>query len=603
MKYKILPRAVLMTLLASFFFVGAVPALTAPSLPPPETFQLPWEQGLAWVSLDGFDNGTKRLPNSPHNYMNGGAIDFAPRVNMRVGEDTSNFWVTAVAAGTVVEISKCHLKINHGNGWISEYQFLANIQVKLGEAVHRNQRLAVIADGLGQPFCPPALEPDVPHLHFSLRPTMHGVSFAGWMVGYIPYLNKTTFTKNNRVLTSYQPLLNVLDLQIVLREPITWDTVYIGSVDAYRYERWPFVLNGNTKFTLTATPTSGGLSALLLLLDANGNEIARGAGSIITTLPAGNYFVQVQPQTGSGFYNLLLTRNALPPPGEPSSSADVSSPNVETGKSVTVSVSLNNIPAEGYTSAEFTCVYDPAIIEVSAIAVTDLFGPDPAVAIQGPQGGKLIVAVAGSRGNKAVSSGVVFTFSAKGLQAGQTAIECRARVSKGDGLLFDLPSTSAHLTVLDVAPTPTPQPTHTLPPSTAPILTGKVLAYKPVTVDLFASNTAPLVTVTTLPDGSFSLTAPAGTYRVVASLEGYLSAETTALLAAGTTVTLPPIALPAGDIDGNNVIDQFDAMTIGMNYNTAHPSTADLNGDGMINVLDLEALAGNYRRTGPLLWR
>jgi hypothetical protein len=57
-----------------------------------------------------------------------------------------------------------------------------------------------------------------------------------------------------------------------------------------------------------------------------------------------------------------------------------------------------------------------------------------------------------------------------------------------------------------------------------------------------------------------------------------------------------------GDIDNNNVIDQFDALTIGMNYNAATPAAADLNHDGVINVLDLELLARNYRKTGPVAW-
>ncbi len=60
--------------------------------------------------------------------------------------------------------------------------------------------------------------------------------------------------------------------------------------------------------------------------------------------------------------------------------------------------------------------------------------------------------------------------------------------------------------------------------------------------------------------------------------------------------------LLAGDIDGNNVIDQFDALTIGMNYNGTSPSAADLNNDGAINVLDLDLLADNYRATGPIAW-
>jgi hypothetical protein len=39
-----------------------------------------------------------------------------------------------------------------------------------------------------------------------------------------------------------------------------------------------------------------------------------------------------------------------------------------------------------------------------------------------------------------------------------------------------------------------------------------------------------------------------------------------------------------------------------MNYNKAAPAEADLNNDGIINVLDLELLAKNYRKTGPLAW-
>jgi hypothetical protein len=66
---------------------------------------------------------------------------------------------------------------------------------------------------------------------------------------------------------------------------------------------------------------------------------------------------------------------------------------------------------------------------------------------------------------------------------------------------------------------------------------------------------------------------------------------------------MPVISLLAGDIDGNDVIDQFDALTIGINYNLIEPAAADLNNDGTINVLDLELLAANYRDTGPTAWQ
>ena len=65
---------------------------------------------------------------------------------------------------------------------------------------------------------------------------------------------------------------------------------------------------------------------------------------------------------------------------------------------------------------------------------------------------------------------------------------------------------------------------------------------------------------------------------------------------------MPVISLPAGDIDDNNVINQFDVLTLGMSYNTSTPPAADLNNDGIINVLDLELLAKNYLKSGALIW-
>jgi hypothetical protein len=71
---------------------------------------------------------------------------------------------------------------------------------------------------------------------------------------------------------------------------------------------------------------------------------------------------------------------------------------------------------------------------------------------------------------------------------------------------------------------------------------------------------------------------------------------------AGGITSKPTITLLAGDIDSNFVIDWLDAMSIGINYNTSYPPEADLNNDGIINVLDLELLARNYRKLGPIDW-
>jgi len=753
MNNKFLPRVVsLLILLALLFPVNHASALATPQLPPVDMFQLPWDQGLAWFAVDGFDNGSKRPASSSHNYRLGGAIDFAPRNTMFTGEDTSNFWVTAAAAGIVVETSNCHLGIAHDGGWITQYLFLGNIQVNLGDTVARNQRLGVIADGIRYRYCTGYLEPNTPHLHFMLRPTMIGATFAGWQFNYNPLFNRTTFTKGLITVGLFKPLLNV---------PIVPPTP------------------SPTLTTPTPTATSTELTA---------------------TVPPSQ------------------TPTATAPSG-PYVSTIVNATSIQIDETTLATVSLNNVPAEGYTSAEFTCTYDQNLVEAGNIVVGSLFGADPANAVNGPQNGSFIVAIAGSNGNKATTSGAVFTFSAKGLQAGQTALECTARVSTGNNVLTDLPSIGTSLTIVDLIPTatgtetptpiesvtpaatqtstpdlppppsatatpvipgdwltftnskygfefkyppqgqivagntdnfarinlpfapgtnlgekylqvdvvenanpcrspvaassfvqssetvmlngitflketgqepaagnlyqfvaystardnacvslsfvlhsvnpgnlatpipvfdyaaesavfeqvvstyawlalpptstptstestpvasPTPtatltstpveSPTATLPPSTSGTLAGQVLSSEPVAVSLYDATDTLITSVTANVDGTFSLTAPAGAYTVRATATGFLNAEGPATLTGGSTTTMPTITLLAGDIDNNNVINQFDALTIGMNYNASAPSAADLNNDGIINVLDLELLAQNYRETGPVVW-
>jgi len=377
-----------------------------------------------------------------------------------------------------------------------------------------------------------------------------------------------------------------------------------------------------------------------------------------------------EPSSGSGYYVLTLREIVQPTPTPtqipltPTISTVVNPTSIDVGQTADVTVLLSNVPAEGYTSAEFTCSYDPALVQANtgSIVLADVFGADAVVAINGPQNGSFIVAIAGSSGHRAVADGAVFTFSVAGLQAGQTAIECAVRVSKGDNVLTTLPSTATSLTITGLAPTPTqvvppteiatatpvesstpgatstpdgsvtptpdgsstatptPTPAESSTPETSPTpfesptpsatplpttgtISGQVLAGKPVTVVLFSEDHSVANSVTANTDGTFSMTAPAGTYTVSAIVSGFLSAEGSITLTNGSTVALPTVTLLAGDIDNNNVIDQFDALTIGMNYNAAAPAAADLNADGIINVLDLELLARNYRATGPLAWQ
>jgi murein DD-endopeptidase MepM/ murein hydrolase activator NlpD len=778
---------ILLALLVSLLPSGNASAQVG-SIPPADIFQLPWTQGEAWISMDGFDNGSRRLPTSPHNYKMGGAIDFTPNRNVYVGMDTSNFWVTAAAAGRVFETSSCHIKIDHGNGWTTEYWHLDNLQVKTGDLIYRNQRLGIIANSKDKKVCTGNEYPG-PHLHFVMRPNMVKTIFAGWNINYNSLTNKTWFTKAGKTVNSYEPILNVPDLQIAWRDWITWDTVYTGTLDAYRYERWPLWLNETTNFTITTSPITSGLSAQIILMDITGAEVMRSSGTLTTTQPSGTYFVEIRPQTGSGFYNLIATKGELPPtttptvtvtptedvtptatstpvtgtptdgtptvtptpgtgtptdgtptvtptpgtgtptedvtptftptptftltptddvtptftptptftftptedvtptftptptftltptedvtstftptptftftptedvtptftptptftftptedvtptftptptftftptedvtptftatptsgtptftptptatlPTEPYVSTVLDRANIVTGESAIVTVSLHNVPASGYSSAEFTCAYNPAIVEVNNVTVASLFGTDPVTAVNGPQNGTMIFAIAGSQGQRATTSGAVFTFNARGLQTGQTSIECTARVSAGNGLLNGIRSLGPATLTVNGSPTPTPIP--------APILNGRAIASKPVTIRLLNGDGSTFTSLTANPDGTFSLTAPAGTYGISAAADGFLGAQGFATLTAGNVTAMQTVNLAAGDVDNNGVIDQFDAMTIGMNYNAAAPASADLNNNGVIDVLDLELLAQNYRRSGVIAWQ
>ena len=877
-------RAVsLLVLLALSFPANNVNALASSAPPPVDMFQLPWDQGIAWMAIDGIDNGSKRPASSSHNFRLGGALDFAPHSNMVTGENTSNFWVTAAAAGTVIATSTCYVTIAHANGWITQYQFLGNIQVKLGDAVARNQRLAIIADGVRLKYCPGFQDINVPHLHFMLRPSIIGASFAGWEVKYNSFFNNTSFTKNGNTVGLFKPLLNT--------------------------------------FGSTVTPTPGTSTPQITGTPSTPTAQITGTPATSTNQPS-----------------------ATPTISGPFVSTTIAPQSISIGESALVTVRLNNVPAEGYTSTEFTCTYNANLFEISNITIASLFGADPVAAINGPQAQSLIVAIAASDSNKATTSGTAFTFNVKGLQAGQSVIECRARVSQGNNVLteisfavdsitilagtatpsltptvtqapasvtpspapaecdqaafiadvnvppgtifapgtqftktwrlqnigtctwttayqlvffsgdqmsavssasfpisvapgqtadfslnmtaplvtgsyqgnwmlknangalfgigtaanepfavsivvaastatpsvatvtpqpgwtiftnskygfqlqypsagqllagntdtyarIDLPfaqgtnlrhkylevvvaenanpcespfasggtpappetvvlngipflkqtasegaagnqyhwvafSTSRNnvcvsldfmLHSLGVGAFPTPQPleydfalesavfeqiastyvwlavtatstptpasvatnspaptltstpmavdsptpvltasrTSTLPPSGQNgAITGVITASKPVVVNVYDSNTILVATVQTNPDGTFHLEVPAGNYTVVASAPGFLRAQAAVpSLNPGVTRILPSITLAAGDIDGNDVIDQFDALTLGMAYNSSTPAAADLNSDGIINVLDLEALAKNYRKTGPVAWQ
>lgn len=381
-----------------------------------------------------------------------------------------------------------------------------------------------------------------------------------------------------------------LPAQIIIRSTTFWDATFSGTVNADRFERWSLQIEEASSFSVTVTALTGDLVPSIYLLDSGENEIASAAGVssetvLTTTQPAGEFFIQIQPASGGGTYSMVI-RKTDAPVVDPNAVIVLNPASIDIGDVSTATVMLNNVPEGGYASAEFTCSYDVAFVEVSNISEAGLFGSDSAVVLNGPQDGSFIIAIAGSNGQRAMSSGAAFTFSVLGLQAGQTTITCQVRVSTGNSLTT-LDPVSVTLTITE------PEGT----------ITGTVLASKPVTVTLYNQDSSVAATTTADENGDFSMTAPPGSYTIVASALGFLKAQGSPTVTGGGTTVMQTIQLLAGDIDGNDVIDQFDAMTIGFNYGLSTPDAADLNNDGIIDVLDLELLAANYRQAGALNWQ
>ena len=264
---------------------------------------------------------------------------------------------------------------------------------------------------------------------------------------------------------------NYLGAQIIIRSTTFWEAIFNGTVNANRFERWSLQLVDPENFTVSVITTSGTLVPDIYLLDANENQIAVANGtlssaSLTANQPAGDYYIQVQPHSGEGTYLMEISR--VEEVVEPTGSVVLNPAVVQVGGTATGTVMLSNIPAEGYSSAEVTCTFNPALVSISNITGTGIFGTDPAVAIFGPANGSFVYAVAGSNGQRAATDGTLLTFTITALAAGQAEINCVIRVSTG-GELTTIPSSPVTLTIEEPLGT----------------LTGTVLATKSVTVTLY----------------------------------------------------------------------------------------------------------------------
>jgi hypothetical protein len=328
-------------------------------------------------------------------------------------------------------------------------------------------------------------------------------------------------------------------------------------------------------------------------------------------LDAGSHSVQVDyyESTGGAIVKLWWDASTVQP-ASLSASASSTSPSIQIGETANVILNLNNISAEGLTAVEFACQTDPSLAEISALSESGLFGADAVFAPSGPTEGRFILPIAASNENKATDSGEAARFTIKALHSGELNVDCAVKVSNSDNELTDIPFTTVRISLNAIAIPPTEDPIiDEAPPATEipseedGMLKGSVIASKPVTIRVLNADGSEAANIPAESNGSFVVSLSAGDYTIIASSDGFLSAQGNVVITAGQTSVMPQFTLLAGDINADNMIDALDIVSIGANYGKPVPSVADLNNDGKLDVLDLLLIAHNYRKSGPVNWQ
>ena len=113
---------------------------------------------------------------------------------------------------------------------------------------------------------------------------------------------------------------------------------------------------------------------------------------------------------------------------------------------------------------------------------------------------------------------------------------------------------------------------------------------------------------TTDASGNFTLDdlTPEDTYEVSASMYPYLDSANGSVVAGEVCTDLGATKLLGGDVvppqaEEQDIIDMFDIAYIAFRFLGAD-TTADVNGDSVVNILDLTVAAANFERTGPTPW-
>jgi hypothetical protein len=168
-----------------------------------------------------------------------------------------------------------------------------------------------------------------------------------------------------------------------------------------------------------------------------------------------------------------------------------------------------------------------------------------------------------------------------------------------------LPTDTPTGTPTPPAATPTEAMTATPTPPVVPLpgsIVGRVTLQGRSTFGGVTVSAGDASSITTAADGSYWLAnVPPATYTVTLSMPGYLRHSLQVTVSPGASVTLPDLALRAGDVNGDCTVSLMDLVLVGTNYLRSPPTTAsaDINGDGSVDLFDLILVALNMGQKCP----
>lgn len=237
MKEKNILRSIfVLTIIIGLFVTTGANSLTADNLiqstsmqrPASDFFQWPWPSEQSWLISQG-----------PHS-DNYAGLDIIKR-GLKWGLIDPTAEVRAAAGGVVTYVSSCDVKIDHQNGWGTEYVHIRPNVIK-GQTVDADQKIGIIETTKSKALC--GGNPTGPHIHFNLlnngkKVSIIGTTFGGWLVkverGYTTLNNKKSMYVKNGV-TKY--ILQSLDNTKGKNPPLSNIVLLNGTSSLYQDQNW-----------------------------------------------------------------------------------------------------------------------------------------------------------------------------------------------------------------------------------------------------------------------------------------------------------------------------------------------------------------------------